>query len=159
MTPKELTDKMLAWAEQFQIEGEPAVQVLIDTVLGIQREIVKEGEESTSTTPLGPIPVPKRPQRVSGVITKHNGFVPTEKAVICLGPWSGATIRSILLFIATLHYVFVFVCLHVHLLTITLALILSDRRSRCGGLAGGSPPYERLEVYLHDLLWCDAGSR
>lgn len=97
MTPRELTEKMVAWAQACQIDGEPAVQVLIDTVLGIQREVISDetatsgvGESIGARPTLGPIPVPKQPQRVSGVITKHNGFIPSENAIICLGPWSGA---------------------------------------------------------------------
>jgi glycine/D-amino acid oxidase-like deaminating enzyme len=76
VTPMELTEKLLEAAVSKEVNGAPAVKVLIDTVEGIERS------PSSSDAFSGGF-------RITGVRTKQHGVIAADRIVICLGPWSG----------------------------------------------------------------------
>jgi glycine/D-amino acid oxidase-like deaminating enzyme len=77
VTPLELTEKLVAAAIALQIDGTNAVEVLIDSVTGTERQ-------STPASGTG-----SGPQVVTGVRTRDHGVIATDRVVICMGPWSG----------------------------------------------------------------------
>jgi glycine/D-amino acid oxidase-like deaminating enzyme len=77
VTPLELTEKLVAAATALQLDGTNAVEVLIDGVIGIERQ-------STPASAKG-----SGPQVVTGVRTRDHGVIATDRVVICMGPWSG----------------------------------------------------------------------
>lgn len=76
VTPKELTDKLLAAAMSLKrpAGGGEMVKVLLDAVTSMGT--AEEGEGN---------------KRITGVQTHSSGFIEANNVVISLGPWSGAS--------------------------------------------------------------------
>jgi glycine/D-amino acid oxidase-like deaminating enzyme len=77
VTPLELTEKLVAAATALQIDDSNAVEVLIDSVIGIERQSTPASGKGSDH------------QVVTGVRTRDHGVIAADRVVICMGPWSG----------------------------------------------------------------------
>lgn len=64
---------MLTAASAKMIDGTAAVEVLLDAAVGVERSANARGTLA-----------------VVGVKTRCHGIIPTDKVILCLGPWSGS---------------------------------------------------------------------